>query len=72
MATTDDQTTREFLDELTKLSDRYGVVIGGCGCCGSPWLDKLNGERVLKYEADENDIRGFRAITENDPEKLEP
>lgn len=29
---------REFLDELLVLSKKHGIVIGGCGCCGSPYL----------------------------------
>jgi hypothetical protein len=29
----------KFLSELTDLTLKYGVSIGGCGCCGSPWLD---------------------------------
>ncbi len=28
-----------FTTELSALSVRLGVVIGGCGCCGSPWLE---------------------------------
>lgn len=28
----------KFLVELTKLTMKYGVAIGGCGCCGSPYL----------------------------------
>jgi hypothetical protein len=28
----------EFLQELTKLSQKYNIYIGGCGCCGSPFL----------------------------------
>jgi hypothetical protein len=30
---------KRFLLELTTLTRKYGVSIGGCGCCGSPWLD---------------------------------
>lgn len=28
-----------FLKELTELSKKYDIYIGGCGCCGSPYLD---------------------------------
>jgi len=27
-----------FLNELTQLSEKYKLFIGGCGCCGSPYL----------------------------------
>ena len=30
---------KEFLKELTKLTHKYRISIGGCGCCGSPALD---------------------------------
>lgn len=35
---------QEFLKELTKLSRDYGIAIGGCGCCGSPWLYEEEGD----------------------------
>lgn len=28
----------QFLSDLTELSRKHGIAIGGCGCCGSPWL----------------------------------
>ena len=28
-----------FLTELRDLCGKYGYEIGGCGCCGSPWLN---------------------------------
>lgn len=34
----DNEKLIEFLTELTKLTDKYGFEIGGCGCCNSPWV----------------------------------
>lgn len=28
----------EFLKELSELTQKHGFSIGGCGCCGSPWI----------------------------------
>lgn len=32
---------KAFLDELTALSIKHRISIGGCGCCGSPSLDEM-------------------------------
>ena len=34
----------EFLKELAQLTQKYGLAIKGCGCCGSPWIDDFKGE----------------------------
>lgn len=30
-----------FLKELTELSAKYRLTIGGCGCCSSPWVEAM-------------------------------
>lgn len=30
-----------FLADLAELSMKYGLAVGGCGCCGSPWIGWL-------------------------------
>ncbi len=45
---------KEFIEELTKLSKMYKIIIGGCGCCRSPFLTSMendNGEYILNYKS---------------------
>ena len=28
-----------FMAELIPISKKHGLVIGACGCCGSPWVE---------------------------------
>lgn len=30
--------TEGFIKELNALTEKYQIAIGGCGCCGSPYL----------------------------------
>lgn len=44
-----------FLHELTGLSQKYGLYIKGCGCCGSPWILDEKGQKTyddLTYQDD--------------------
>lgn len=38
----------QFLIELAELSNKYHLYIGGCGCCGSPFIYDDNGEYVIR------------------------
>jgi hypothetical protein len=44
-----------FLQELSQLTIKHGIVIGGCGCCGSPWMDedRVSFKGSYSSEADE-------------------
>jgi len=39
---------REFMIGLTELTRKTGIVIGGCGCCGSPWLQDADANTALE------------------------
>jgi hypothetical protein len=46
-----------FLAELSELSRKRGVGIGGCGCCGSPFLTDHDKEYPGGYEESDDDGR---------------
>jgi hypothetical protein len=48
--------TKKFLEELGKLSEKHGIVIGGCGCCGSPYIYDAQGKGVYTVN-DDNDLK---------------
>ncbi len=37
-ATNQRKRVEAFLKEYDKLCEKYGVSIGACGCCDSPWV----------------------------------
>lgn len=43
---TDNEKVEKFLRDLTALSKAYDLWIGGCGCCGSPYIMKGNGDVI--------------------------
>lgn len=43
---TDNEKVEKFLRDLAALSEAYDLWIGGCGCCGSPYIMKGNGEVI--------------------------
>lgn len=52
----DKQKLNDFLEELSQLTEKYSMFIGGCGCCGSPYVES-NGKYIgefLKWDTDTN------------------
>ena len=56
----------EFITELTALSIKYNLWIGGCGCCQSPWampLDTKTENSKYAYEVDsDSDILDIHPV----------
>ena len=65
-----------FLEDLTALTIKHQIVIGGCGCCGSPYIYSLGcaptwkniDAENLKFDKDQN---AYRAVIVSDAEKNE-
>ena len=38
---------KNFLNELSAISNKYQIQIHGCGCCGSPMLCKIGSYNKL-------------------------
>mgnify|MGYP001442366278 CR=1 FL=1 len=61
----------EFLFELRELTRKYGISIGGCGCCGSPWLDDnadVSDERA-GYSEESGELRWIAPSSTNNWDK---
>ena len=43
-----------FLKDLSALSLKYDIIIGGCGCCGSPHLIDRNSQIELNGKQCDN------------------
>ena len=61
-----EENANRFLEGLTKLSNETGVKIGGCGCCGSPWLDDCNGKGDYLWNRDFENIEYRETPPEED------
>ncbi len=46
-----------FLEDLEKITRKHKIAIGGCGCCGSPFLEGISGKmrkiNTYNYTIDE-------------------
>ena len=39
-----------FLKELTELTQKHELAIGGCGCCGSPYIMDMRTNKDLSFK----------------------
>jgi hypothetical protein len=50
---------REFIKGLDELAAKTGIAIGGCGCCGSPFLYDARKKGKYKFsERPHSDLVG--------------
>ena len=52
-----DEEINAFLAELTELTRKYNIVIRGCGCCGSPGIDRFSPGWI-----DDKDFDNYRYV----------
>ena len=45
-----EKSIENFLTEISDLTKKYGFIIGGCSCCGSPYITTINSEHNPIYE----------------------
>lgn len=51
---------QEFLKELTELSKKYGIGIGGYECCSSPFLYDMKTGKIIATDLDlVNDLDSY-------------
>lgn len=60
--------TQEFLKELSELSKKYNIYIGGCGCCGSPYLYKKSGQTIHAMLEFSKQVGGYVVSDPDDSE----
>lgn len=54
------ESIKEFLKELTALSQKHSIGIDGCGCCDSPHLfplDESKKQKKYTVDCDESNLR---------------
>jgi hypothetical protein len=47
-----EEQVQAFLADLSELSRKHRVIIGGCGCCGSPFISSMDAEGHYKLGRD--------------------
>ena len=53
----------KFLEELSELTKKYNISIGGCGCCGSPYLINLKDKTLIgEYISWDEDEQVYKMV----------
>lgn len=42
---------KSFLADLKLVYEKHGLILNGCGCCGSPFIDFPDPTKELRLEA---------------------
>ena len=48
---TEKEREQQFMIGLTELTRKTGMIIAGCGCCGSPYINRIVEEDLLDEQA---------------------
>jgi len=40
----------EFIEKYRELATRYGLYVGACGCCDSPWVTDIGPSSKLELD----------------------
>lgn len=59
---------KHFLKELEYLTEKYGIEIGGCGCCGSPYFRDLKNKKYIGIDLEyDEEKRIYEVVTSFNP-----
>ena len=65
----------QFMDDLAALTNKYGYIISGCGCCGSPCIERTDGTPAgdgLQYDETTKKYKiSDMVLYETEPEEFE-
>ncbi len=69
MVTPQEERITQFIEEYKVLCAKHTIHIGGCGCCGSPFIQ--DGLDFHLWEDEENDINPYEKSKKRCLESLE-
>ena len=61
-----------FLADLTALTQKHGIEIAGCGCCGSPYLWEIDYPGEYMINGPDDWSNGWTRLTYVNGKDLQP